>query len=146
MNARLMGVEPTGNGRRQSFGHCPMPRMTNTYMESGDRDPAEILQSLKRGLYITNMAGGQVDITNGKFVFECTEAYLVEDGKIIAPVRKATLIGDGPRAMRNVTMIGNDSKLDPGMGSCGKNGQSVPASLGQPTVKIAGLTVGGSAE
>ena len=145
LNARLMGVAPTGNGRRQSYGHVPMPRMTNTFMASGDRDPAEILGSLKRGLYVANMAGGQVDITNGKFVFECTEAYLVEDGKIVTPVRKATLIGDGPKAMQQVTMIGNDSALDPGGGVCCKNGQSIPAALGQPTVKIAGMTVGGSA-
>ncbi|WEK45137.1 MAG: metallopeptidase TldD-related protein [Candidatus Andeanibacterium colombiense] len=146
LNARLMGVASTGNGRRQTYAHIPMPRMTNTYLEGGDRDPGEILASLKRGLYVANMAGGQVDITNGKFVFQCTEAYLVEDGKIVAPVKKATLIGDGPRAMRNVAMIGNDFALDPGLGVCGKNGQSVPAGLGQPTVKIAGMTVGGSAD
>ena len=146
LNARLMGVASTGNGRRQTYAHTPMPRMTNTYMEGGDKDPGEILASLKRGLYVANMAGGQVDITNGKFVFQCTEAYLVEDGKIVAPVKKATLIGDGPRAMRGVTMIGDDFELDPGMGICGKNGQNVPAGLGQPTVKIAGMTVGGSAE
>jgi len=144
-NARLMGVAPTGNGRRQSYAHCPMPRMTNTYMENGDRDPAEILASLKRGIYALNMAGGQVDITNGKFVFQCTEAYLVEDGKIVAPIKNATLIGDGPRAMQSVAMIGNDFALDPGMGECGKGGQNVPAGLGQPTVKLAGMTVGGSA-
>lgn len=146
LNARLMGVASTGNGRRQTYAHIPMPRMTNTYMEGGDKDPAEILASVKRGLYVANMAGGQVDITSGKFVFQCTEAYLVEDGKIIAPVKKATLIGDGPRAMRGVTMIGNDFALDPGIGVCGKFGQSVPASLGQPTVKIGGMTVGGSAD
>ncbi|WP_296615407.1 metallopeptidase TldD-related protein [Sphingomonas sp.] len=144
LNARLMGMSPTGNGRRQSYQHRPMPRMTNTYMENGDRDPAEIIASLKRGLYAVNMAGGQVDITNGKFVFQCTEAYLVEDGKIVAPVKNATLIGDGPRAMRGVEMIGNDFALDPGVGDCGKDGQNVPAGIGQPTVKIAGLTVGGA--
>tara|TARA_R110000782_G_scaffold268689_1_gene365592 strand:- start:125309 stop:126721 length:1413 start_codon:yes stop_codon:yes gene_type:complete len=146
LNARLMGVASTGNGRRQSYGHCPMPRMTNTYMEGGDKDPQEIIASLKRGLYVAAMSGGQVDITNGKFVFQCVEAYLVENGKIVAPVKQATLIGDGPKAMRSVTMVGNDFALDPGMGTCGKNGQRVPASLGQPTVKIASMTVGGSAQ
>lgn len=145
MNARLMGVASTGNGRRESYAHCPMPRMTNTFMEGGDKDPREILASLKRGLFVANMAGGQVDITSGKFVFECTEAYLVENGRIVAPVKNATLIGDGPRAMCGVTMIGNDFALDPGMGRCGKNGQNIPAGLGQPTVKINGMTVGGGA-
>lgn len=144
LNARLMRTAATGNGRRQSYAHCPMPRMTNTYLENGDHDPDEIIASLKRGIYAVNMAGGQVDITNGKFVFECTEAYLVENGKIVAPVKSATLIGDGPKAMRSVSMIGNDFALDPGMGDCGKNGQTVPASLGQPTVKIAGMTIGGT--
>jgi TldD protein len=145
LNARLMGVEPTGNGRRQSYAHSPMPRMTNTYLENGERDPAEILASLKRGIYAVNLAGGQVDITSGKFVFQCSEAYLVEDGKITAPIKNATLIGDGPRAMRSVTMIGNDFALDSGVGNCGKEGQTIPAGVGQPTFKIAGMTVGGAA-
>jgi TldD protein len=143
-NARLMGVAPTGNGRRQSYAHTPMPRMTNTYMLGGDHDPAEIVRSMKRGLYAVNFGGGQVDITNGKFVFQCTEAYLVEDGKITAPVKGATLIGDGPSALTRVTMIGNDMQLDPGVGVCGKAGQGVPVGVGQPTLKITGLTVGGT--
>jgi TldD protein len=144
MNARLMGVAETGNGRRESYAHRPMPRMTNTYMENGDRDPAEIVASLKKGIYAVNFGGGQVDITSGKFVFQCTEAYLVEDGKIVAPVRNATLIGDGPTALTRITMVGNDSKLDDGVGTCGKAGQSVPVGVGQPTLKILGLTVGGA--
>jgi TldD protein len=145
MNARLMGVAATGNGRRQSFAHAPMPRMTNTYMLGGDKDPAEILASVKKGLYAVNFGGGQVDITSGKFVFSCTEAYLVENGKIGAPVKGATLIGNGPDTMTRVGMIGNDMALDPGVGTCGKDGQSVPVGVGQPTMRIDGLTVGGTA-
>jgi TldD protein len=144
MNARLMGVAPTGNGRRESFAHRPMPRMTNTFMTAGDKDPAEILASLKNGLYAVNFGGGSVDITSGKFVFQCTEAYLVQDGKIKAPVKNATLIGDGPSALTRVTMVGNDLKLDHGVGTCGKAGQSVPVGVGQPTLYITGLTVGGA--
>jgi TldD protein len=143
MNARLMGVPPTGNGRRQSYAHAPMPRMTNTFMEAGAYDPREILKRLKRGIYAANFGGGEVDITNGKFVFRCTEAYLVEDGAIKTPIAGATLIGDGPRAMRNVLMVGNDLQMDPGVGTCGKAGQSVPTGVGQPTLYISGLTVGG---
>jgi TldD protein len=143
MNARLMNVAPTGNGRRESYAHLPMPRMTNTFMTAGDKDPAEILKSLKRGVYAVNFGGGQVDITSGKFVFQCTEAYLVEDGVIKAPVKNATLIGDGPSALTRVKMIGNDLKLDEGVGTCGKGGQSVPVGVGQPTLYITGLTVGG---
>lgn len=145
MNARLMGVAATGNGRRQSFAHAPMPRMTNTYMLGGDKDPAEILASVKNGLYAVNFGGGQVDITSGKFVFSCTEAYLVENGKLGAPVKGATLIGNGPDSMTRVGMIGNDMALDPGVGTCGKDGQSVPVGVGQPTMRIDGLTVGGTA-
>lgn len=144
MNARLMGVAPTGNGRRESYAHRPMPRMTNTYMTAGPYDPAEILGSLKRGVYAVNFGGGQVDITSGKFVFQCTEAYLVEDGKIKAPVKNATLIGDGPSALTRVTMVGADVRLDDGVGTCGKAGQSVPVGVGQPTLYIQGLTVGGT--
>jgi TldD protein len=144
-NARLMGVAPTGNGRRQSFAHIPMPRMTNTYMLSGASDPAEILADLKDGIYAVGFGGGQVDITNGKFVFSCTEAYRVQNGKIGAPVKGATLIGDGPTALRQVRAIGNDLALDPGIGNCGKAGQWVPVGVGQPTLRISGLTVGGSA-
>jgi TldD protein len=145
MNARLMGVQPTGNGRRESFAHRPMPRMTNTFMTAGDKAPGEILESLKRGIYAVNFGGGSVDIVSGKFVFQCTEAYLVEDGKIKAPIRGATLIGDGPSALTRATMVGNDLKLDEGVGTCGKAGQSVPVGVGQPTLYIRGLTVGGSA-
>ena len=145
MNARLMGVQPTGNGRRQSYAHMPMPRMTNTAMEGGKDSQAEMIASTRRGLYAANFAGGQVDITNGKFVFQCTEAYLVEDGKITAPVKGATLIGDGPTALTRVTMIGDDFSFDPGIGVCGKAGQGVPVGIGQPSLKIAGLTVGGTA-
>jgi TldD protein len=144
LNARLMGVAPTGNGRRESYAHRPMPRMTNTYMEAGTMDPAEIVASLKRGVYATNFGGGSVDITSGKFVFQCTEAYLVEDGKVVAPVKGATLIGDGPSALTRVSMIGNDLSLDDGIGTCGKAGQSVPVGVGQPTLRIGGLTVGGA--
>ncbi|MBX9745729.1 MAG: metalloprotease TldD [Hyphomonadaceae bacterium] len=143
MNARLSGVAPTGSGRRESYAHRPMPRMTNTFMTAGDKDPGEILASLKSGVYAVNFGGGQVDITSGKFVFQCTEAYLVEDGKIKAPIKGATLIGDGPSALTRVRMIGNDLKLDEGVGTCGKAGQSVPVGVGQPTLYITGLTVGG---
>jgi TldD protein len=145
MNARLMGAESTGNGRRQSYAHAPIPRMTNTYMPAGDHDPDEILKSVKKGLYATNFGGGQVDITSGKFVFSCTEAYMVEDGKIAAPVKGATLIGNGPDVLTRVSMIGNDMALDPGVGTCGKDGQGVPCGVGQPTIRIDGLTVGGTA-
>jgi len=143
MNARLSGVAPTGNGRRESYACRPMPRMTNTFMTAGDKDPGEILASLKRGVYAVNFGGGQVDITSGKFVFQCTEAYLVEDGKIKTPIKGATLIGDGPSALTRVKMVGNDLKLDEGVGTCGKAGQSVPVGVGQPTLYITGLTVGG---
>ncbi|MFP4328849.1 MAG: metalloprotease TldD [Paracoccaceae bacterium] len=143
-NARLMGVAPTGNGRRQSHAHAPMPRMTNTIMEGGDAEPEAILAELKDGIYAVGFGGGQVDITNGKFVFSCTEAYRVKDGKIGAPVKGATLIGDGATALKNVRAIGNDMALDPGMGTCGKDGQWVPVGVGQPTVLIGGLTVGGA--
>ncbi len=144
-NARLMGMAPTGNGRRQSYGSMVMPRMTNTYMLAGDKTPEEILASVKKGIYATNFGGGQVDITNGKFVFSCTEAYLLEDGKIGAPIKGATLIGNGPDCLTRVGMIGNDMKLDSGIGTCGKNGQSVPVGVGQPTLRLDGLTVGGTA-
>lgn len=144
-NARLMGVAPTGNGRRESYAHIPMPRMTNTIMLGGDADPAGIVASLKDGIYAVGFGGGQVDITNGKFVFSCTEAYRVKNGVIGAPVKGATLIGDGPTAMRQVRAIGNDMALDPGIGNCGKAGQWVPVGVGQPTLMIGGLTVGGSA-
>ena len=145
LNARLMGVAITGNGRRESFAHLPMPRMTNTSMLNGDRDPQEIIASVKHGLYAANFGGGQVDITSGKFVFSTAEAYMIEDGKITYPVKGATLIGNGPEALTRVSMIGNDMALDPGVGTCGKEGQSVPVGVGQPTVRIDGLTVGGTA-
>ncbi|GAA0284904.1 metalloprotease TldD [Rhodovulum strictum] len=144
-NARLMGVAPTGNGRRESYAHPPMPRMTNTYMLSGNADPADIVADLKDGLYAVGFGGGQVDITNGKFVFSCTEAYRVRNGRIGAPVKGATLIGDGPTAMQKIRAIGNDMALDPGIGNCGKQGQWVPVGVGQPTLMIGGLTVGGAA-
>jgi TldD protein len=144
-NARLMGMSPTGNGRRESHAHIPMPRMTNTYMLGGDTDPGEIVASLKDGIYAVGFGGGQVDITNGKFVFSCTEAYRVQNGKIGAPVKGATLIGDGATALKQIRAIGNDMKLDPGIGNCGKAGQWVPVGVGQPTLLIGGLTVGGSA-
>ncbi|MBO9397553.1 metalloprotease TldD [Shimia sp. R9_2] len=144
-NARLMGVAPTGNGRRESYAHAPMPRMTNTYMEGGTSDPADLVASLKDGIYAVGFGGGQVDITNGKFVFSCTEAYRVENGKVGAPVKGATLIGDGATAMMQIKGLGNDMALDPGMGNCGKAGQWVPVGVGQPTVLMDGLTVGGSA-
>ncbi|WP_119462141.1 metalloprotease TldD [Rhodospirillaceae bacterium SYSU D60014] len=145
-NARLMGMKPTGNGRRESFAHIPMPRMTNTCMLSGKQDPAEILRSVKKGLYAVNFGGGQVDITSGKFVFTCTEAYKIEDGKIGPAVKGATLIGNGPDVLTKVSMIGNDMQLDPGIGTCGKEGQGVPVGVGQPTLKIEALTVGGTGE
>ena len=144
-NARLMGVAPTGNGRRQSHAHAPMPRMTNTIMLGGAHPPEEILRSVKRGLYAVNFGGGQVDITSGKFVFSAAEAYMIEDGRITAPVKGATLIGNGPDALTKVSMVGNDSAMDPGIGTCGKNGQGVPVGVGQPTLKMMGLTVGGTA-
>ncbi|MGA8551560.1 MAG: metalloprotease TldD [Stellaceae bacterium] len=144
MNARLVGVAPTGNGRRQSFAHAPMPRMTNTYMLAGDRDPQEIIASVPRGLYAVNFGGGQVDITSGKFVFSASEAYLIENGKVGPAVKGATLIGNGPDALTKVAMIGNDLGLDHGIGTCGKDGQSVPVGVGQPTLRMDGLTVGGT--
>jgi TldD protein len=144
LNARLMNVAPTGNGRRESFAHLPLPRMTNTTMLNGSHDPAEIIKSVKKGLYAANFGGGQVDITSGKFVFSTAEAYLIENGKITTPVKGATLIGSGPEAMTRVSMIGNDMALDSGVGTCGKEGQSVPVGVGQPTVRIDGLTVGGT--
>ena len=145
LNARLMGVAPTGNGRRESYAHIPMPRMTNTYMLGGDKDPQEIVASIKKGLYATNFGGGQVDITSGKFVFSASEAYWVENGKILYPVKGATIVGSGPDCLKRVSMIGNDMKLDSGVGTCGKEGQSVPVGVGQPTLRIDGLTVGGTA-
>jgi TldD protein len=145
MNARLMGVAPTGNGRRESYAHVPMPRMTNTYMLAGDKAPEEIVASSKKGLYATNFGGGQVDITSGKFVFSASQAFWVENGKIQYPVKGATLVGNGPDALTRVSMIGNDMALDPGVGTCGKEGQSVPVGVGQPTLRIDGLTVGGTA-
>ncbi len=145
MNARLMGVPPTGNGRRQSHAHQPMPRMTNTYMLGGDKDPGEILASVDKGIYAVAFGGGQVDITSGKFVFSCTEAYKIENGNLGPPVKGATLIGNGPDALTRVSMIGNDMQLDPGIGTCGKDGQGVPVGVGQPTLRIENLTVGGTA-
>jgi len=145
LNARLMGMRPTGNGRRESFAHLPMPRMTNTYMRAGTRDPQEIIASVERGLYAVNFGGGQVDITNGKFVFSASEAYLIENGRITRPVKGATLIGSGPEVLTRVSMVGNDLKLDEGVGVCGKEGQSVPVGVGQPTLRIDAMTVGGTA-
>jgi TldD protein len=144
LNARLMKMAPTGNGRRESYSHLPMPRMTNTYMEPGGHDPAEIIASVDKGLYAVNFGGGQVDITSGKFVFSASEAYLIENGKVTRPVKGATLIGNGPDVLTRVSMVGNDMRLDPGMGTCGKDGQSVPVGVGQPTLRIDGLTVGGT--
>ena len=144
LNARLMGQAPTGNGRRESYSHLPMPRMTNTYMQPGNMDPNEIIASVDKGLYAVNFGGGQVDITSGKFVFSASEAYLIENGRVGAPVKGATLIGDGPEVLKRVSMIGNDLKLDRGVGTCGKEGQSVPVGVGQPTLRIDGLTVGGT--
>ncbi|HEX4859104.1 MAG TPA: metallopeptidase TldD-related protein, partial [Usitatibacteraceae bacterium] len=145
LNARLMTVAPTGNARRESYAHIPMPRMTNTLMLGGDKDPGEIIASVKRGLFAANFGGGQVDTTSGKFVFSASEAYLIEDGRISHPVVGATLMGNGIDSLRNVTMIGNDLRLDSGIGVCGKEGQSVPVGVGQPTLRIEGLTVGGTA-
>ncbi len=144
LNARLMGVRPTGNGRRQSYAHAPMPRMTNTIMLGGQHTREEMIRSVKRGLFAVNFGGGQVDITSGKFVFSASEAYMIEDGKITYPVKGATLIGNGPDALTKVEMIGDDPALDPGIGTCGKNGQGVPVGVGQPTLKLSGLTVGGT--
>jgi len=144
LNARLMGMKPTGNGRRESYAHAPMPRMTNTFMLGGDSDPADILKSVKNGLYAVNFGGGQVDIVSGKFVFTCTEAYRIENGVVTAPVKGATLIGNGPDALTRVSMIGNDMALDHGVGTCGKDGQGVPCGVGQPTLRIDRLTVGGT--
>ena len=145
LNSRLMGVNPTGNGRRESYAHAPMPRMTNTYMLSGDKSPEEIIKSVKNGLYAVDFGGGQVDITNGKFVFTCTEAYKIKDGKVDQPVKGATLIGSGPEVLQRVKLVGNDSKMDTGTGTCGKDGQSVPVGVGQPTMLVNNLTVGGTA-
>ena len=144
LNARLMGMAPTGNGRRESFAHIPMPRMTNTCMLNGERDPEEIIRSVKNGLYAANFGGGQVDIVSGKFVFSAAEAFMIEDGRITHPVKGATLIGSGPDVLKRVSMIGNDMRLDPGVGTCGKDGQSVPVGVGQPTLRVDGLTVGGT--
>ena len=144
LNARLMKMPVTGNARRESYAALPMPRMTNTYMLGGDKDPQEIIASVKKGLYAVNFGGGQVDITNGKFVFSASEAYLIEDGKITAPVKGATLVGSGPESLKHVTMIGNDMRLDSGIGVCGKEGQSVPVGVGQPTLRMENMTVGGT--
>jgi TldD protein len=144
LSAGILKTTRTGNGRRESYEHIPMPRMTNTYMLAGNDDPEEIIRSVKRGLYAVSFGGGQVDITNGKFVFSASEAYLIEDGKVSAPVKGATLIGDGPTVLTRVTAVGNDLKLDPGIGTCGKDGQSVPVGVGIPTIKVSRLTVGGT--
>ena len=143
-NARLMGMQPTGNGRRESFAHVPMPRMTNTYMLAGTRDPNEIIASVKNGIYAVHFGGGQVDITSGKYVFECTEAYRIDDGKVGAPIKGAMLIGNGPTDLNRISMIGNDLALDDGIGTCGKNGQGVPVGVGQPTLRMDRITVGGT--
>lgn len=145
MNARLMGVAPTGNGRRESYAHLPMPRMTNTFMEPGNATQEDMIESVDRGIFAVNFGGGQVDITSGQFVFAASEAYLIEKGKVTAPVKGATLIGHGPQVMSAISMIGDDLALDPGIGICGKNGQSVPVGVGQPSLKIDRLTVGGTA-
>jgi TldD protein len=145
LNARLMGMKATGNGRRESYAHAPMPRMTNTFMLAGQDDPADILKSVKNGLYAVTFGGGQVDITNGKFVFSASEAYLVEDGRVTRPVKGATLIGNGPEALTRVSRVGRDLQLDEGVGTCGKDGQSVPVGVGLPTIRIDGITVGGTA-
>jgi TldD protein len=144
LNARLMGMAPTGNGRRESYAHPPMPRMTNTFMLAGEEAPEDILRSVSRGLYAVAFGGGQVDITSGKFVFSASEAYLIEDGRVTAPVKGATLIGNGPDALTRVTRVGHDLALDEGVGTCGKDGQSVPVGVGLPTIRIDGLTVGGT--
>jgi TldD protein len=143
-NARLMNMKPTGNGRRESFAHVPMPRMTNTYMLAGDREPGEIIASVKNGIYAVHFGGGQVDITSGKYVFECTEAYTIENGKVGAPIKGAMLIGNGPTDLHRISMVGNDLALDSGIGTCGKNGQGVPVGVGQPTLRIDRITVGGT--
>ena len=145
LNARLMGVAPTGNGRRESYAHAPMPRMTNTFMLGGSEDPGNILSSVKKGIFAKSFGGGQVDITSGKFVFSCTEAYEIENGRLGRPLKGATLIGNGPDVLTRVRAIGNDMALDEGVGICGKGGQSVPAGVGQPTLLVDGLTVGGTA-
>jgi TldD protein len=144
LSARAMGAELTGNGRRQSYDHIPMPRMTNTFMMAGESAPEDIIKSVKKGLYAVHFGGGQVDITSGKFVFSASEAYLIEDGHVTSPVKGATLIGDGPTVLRQVTMVGNDLELDRGVGICGKEGQTVPVSVGLPTIKIREITVGGT--
>jgi TldD protein len=144
LNARLMGMAPTGNGRRESFAHAPMPRMTNTFMLPGEATPDDIIRSVDRGLYAVSFGGGQVDITNGKFVFSASEAYLIEGGRITRPVKGATLIGNGPDVLTRVSMVGNDLALDSGIGTCGKDGQSVPVGVGLPTIRIDGITVGGT--
>jgi TldD protein len=144
MNARLMGTRSTGNGRRESFAHMTLPRMTNTYMRPGPHDPQDIIASVSKGIYAVNFGGGQVDITSGKFVFSAAEAYLIENGRIGAPIKGATLIGNGPDVLTRVSMVGNDLKLDDGIGTCGKEGQSVPVGVGQPTLRVEGLTVGGT--
>jgi len=146
LSSKLMGLADTGNGRRESYEHIPMPRMTNTYMLAGQDDPGDIIRSVKNGVYAVNFGGGQVDITNGKFVFSASEAYLIEDGKITAPIKGATLIGNGPDVLTRVSMVGNDLKLDEGVGTCGKDGQAVPVGVGIPTIKIDRLTVGGTAK
>jgi TldD protein len=145
LNARLMNMPTTGNARRESYAHLPMPRMTNTYMLNGTKTPEEIIKSVKKGIYAVNFGGGQVDITSGKFVFSAAEAWMIEDGKLLYPVKGATLIGNGPEVLKKVSMIGNDMSLDSGVGTCGKEGQSVPVGVGQPTIKIDGLVVGGTA-
>ena len=144
LNARLMGTKSTGNGRRQSYAYQPMPRMSNTLMASGKHDPAEILKGTKKGVYAKTFGGGQVDITNGKFVFSASEAYMIENGKITYPIKGATLIGSGFEVLKKVQFVGNDLEMDPGIGTCGKNGQGVPVGVGQPTLKIKNLTVGGT--
>ena len=146
LSARLMGIPNTGNGRRESYQHIPMPRMTNTYMLNGDDMPEDIIKSVQRGLYAVNFGGGQVDITNGKFVFSASEAYLIEDGKVTRPVKGATLIGNGPEALKFVSMVGNDLALDEGIGTCGKAGQSVPVGVGMPTIRLDRMTVGGTGQ
>jgi TldD protein len=145
LSSKLMGVQPTGSGRRESYAHIPMPRMTNTFMLSGESDPQDIIRSVPKGLYCVNFGGGQVDITSGNFVFSASESYLIEDGKVTRPVRNATLIGNGPEALRFVSMVGNDLRLDEGIGVCGKEGQSVPVGVGIPTIRIDRMTVGGTA-
>ena len=144
MNARLMKMQPTGNGRRQSYAHQPLPRMTNTFMLGGTESPEEMFKSINRGLYAVNFGGGQVDITSGKFVFSASEAYMIENGKITAPVKGASLIGNGPDVLTKVVSVGNDFKMDPGIGTCGKAGQGVPVGVGLPTIRIDGITVGGT--